>query len=289
MPVTKVGSRWVGGDLIFHDKATLAASGYVLRIAENELQAYMPLISSSRNGFRSTAVFVPDQYRTDYAFAVGFREPANELNVTMAGAANQNFDPIQVNLNIIGAGAAAGTVNASYMLITHDTTAMASLRLKCADWNVVVGVNVQDAYVYQGEIDFNAANIVVGGEAAVLGLTMNAGTQAVTGNLRGLIISMQGNGGMPAGAMGIEIRSTCTTRLAQAIGLKGTPQPQVGIAMGDRGNDNEGPQSAFFFPTGPSGDEGPVRHSVQTGNGEGSIQIKVGSGTKYLKYWTSPS
>lgn len=40
MPVTKVKSRWVGGDLIFYDASTLASGGYVFRIAENEIEIY---------------------------------------------------------------------------------------------------------------------------------------------------------------------------------------------------------------------------------------------------------
>lgn len=50
MPVTKVRSRWVGGDLIFYDATTRASTGYVFRIAENELEAYVPVTFSAGGG-----------------------------------------------------------------------------------------------------------------------------------------------------------------------------------------------------------------------------------------------
>ena len=89
----------------------------------------------------------PNSTRSYMSFGVGSR--TTEKDITMTAAASQHLDPIQLNLNIIGANpTSTSTINASYMLITHDTTAMAALRLKCADWNVVVGKNVLDAYVY---------------------------------------------------------------------------------------------------------------------------------------------
>ena len=250
--------------------------------------------SNSVAGFRSLPVFVPDATRTNYGFAIGTR--ATELDVTMAAALTQHLDPIQMNLNIIGANpTGSSTVNGIYQLITHDTADMANLRLKNADWNVVVAKDVLDAYCYQGEIDFTAAGITVGGESAVMGLVMNAGTDAVTGSLRGLIVSLQGAGNS-TDVIGMEIRCNVGTALGngakEAIKLFGTPLPIVGISMGDQANDNQGPQFAFFFPTGGGvfgADIGPLVNTVMAGDGEGSIAIKVGAGTKYLKYWASAS
>jgi len=230
--------------------------------------------------------FVPDSTRTNYAFCVGNR--VTELDVTMVASASQHFDPIQMNVNIIGANpSSTSTTNLMYALLTHDTVDMAALRIKCTDFNVSIGENVKDAYCYQGEVDFVEAGITIGGEAAVLGLVMNAGSDAVTGKVRGIIISMQGTGS-PADTVGIELRSTATTQ-AEGIRISGTPQTTVGIAMGNQTNDNEGPVNAFFFPSGPSADEGPVLHTAEAGTGAGSIKIKIGSSLKYLQYWDNAS
>lgn len=241
------------------------------------------LVGAMTTGIDFTAAtFVMDANRTNSAIAIGDRLGAK--TITFAAAVN-HFDPIQINLLTAGTNPTDGsTVNGIYQLITHST-AMTSLRLKCADWNIAVSKNVKDVYVYQGEVLFSGSGVTVGGEAAVLGLVMNAGASAVTGNLRGLIISMQG-AGFPANGIGIELRSTATT-LAEGIRISGTPLITVGIAMGNQANDNEGPTHAFFFPSGPGADVGPVVQSADSGAGDGSIKIKIGSSTKYLQYWDS--
>jgi len=251
------------------------------------------MIITSKTFLDFAPVFVPDSARSNFAFAIGKRGDAGELDVTMLVATTQHLDPIQMNLNIIGANpTGVSTINLIYTNITHDTVDMSNLRLKCADWNVVVGKDVLDAYVYQGEIDFIASGVAVGGEATVLGLVMNAGDEDVAGNLRGLIISMQGAGTHNT-AIGLEIRTTCGhslgTGLAEGIRIAGTPLPVVAIAMGNQDNDNEGPQNAFFFPSAGGADEGPCVGTVKSGDGEGSIKILVGATTKYLKYWSDPS
>ncbi|KKN86843.1 hypothetical protein LCGC14_0264020 [marine sediment metagenome] len=137
-------------------------------------------------------LLVPDSTRTDRAFSVGTR--VTEKDVTIGAGSDQNLDPLQLNLNIIGVNPGnSSTINGSYKLITHDTQAMANIRLKCSDWNVSVGVNLQDAYVYQGQVDFTGA-VTVGGEAAVMGLTMNSGSSTVTGNLWGIVVVTTGSG-----------------------------------------------------------------------------------------------
>lgn len=226
----------------------------------------------------------PDPNRTNSAIAIGDRLGAK--TITFAAEVD-HLDPIQINLLTAGVNPTAGsTVNGIYQLITHATD-MSGLRLKCSDWNIAISKDIQDAYVYQGEVVFSGSSVTVGGEAAVLGLVMNAGSSAVTGSLRGLIISMQG-AGFPADGIGIELRSTATT-LAEGIRISGTPLTTVGIAMGNQANDNEGPVNAFFFPSGPSADEGPVRNTAEAGTGAGSILIKIGSSTKYLQFWDNPS
>ena len=152
------------------------------------------------------ASFTPDTSRTDLAIRIGSR--ATELDVTMAASTGQNFDPMQFNINVIGANpTAAGTINLIYALITHDTTDMSYLRLKCTDWNIAIKKDIQDVYVYQGEVVFGAASIGVGGEGAVMSLNMNAGSSSVTGNLRGLIINCYGAGLPSSTSIGLEVRT----------------------------------------------------------------------------------
>jgi len=144
--------------------------------------------SNSTTGFRSLPVFVPDSTRTNYAIAIGSR--ITELDVTMAASTSQHLDPVQMNLNIIGsAPTSTSTVNGYFMQITHDTTAMTGyLRLKGCDWTMTINKNLQDAYIFQGEIDFTG-NTTVGGEAAGFGITMStAATSVVTGNVWGGVI-----------------------------------------------------------------------------------------------------
>jgi len=263
-----------------------ATTRYIpLSTAEASYTTAYPIISSSTTGYRCTAALDPDETRTNYALAVGNRVTA--LDVTMDGSTNQNFDPIQLSLNVIGtAPTGTSTTNLIYAKLAHDTKDMANLRLKCADWNVSVKFDVKDAYVYQGEIVFTNA-CTVGGESAVLGLVMNAGASTITGNLRGAIISMQG-AGTYASAVGLEIRTTCGvalgTGLSEGIRIAGTPLPVVGIAMGNQTNDNEGPQNAFFFPSIGGADEGPC---VASGTGTGAITIKIGTATRYIRFFTT--
>jgi len=256
-------------------------------IARDQIAIDLRSVNVQDGGFIADEVaLVPNSTRADMVLSIGSR--ATEKNITMVAAATQHLDPIQLNLNIIGANpTGSSTINGVYQLITHDTTDMSYLRLKNADWNIVIGKDILDAYCYQGEIDFTTAAVTVGGEAAVLGLVMNAGSYDITGNLRGLIISMQG-AGMHATAIGLEIRTTCGhalgTGLAEGIRISGTPLPIVGIAMGNQTNDNEGPQNAFFFPSIGGADEGPC---VASGTAQGAITILIGAATRYIRFWTT--
>ncbi|MFA6972953.1 MAG: hypothetical protein WC208_16340 [Gallionella sp.] len=235
----------------------------------------------------SGMTFTPDAARSKMAFGVGSR--ATEKSITMAASTTQHVDPIQMNLNIIGSNpTGSSTINGIYQNITHDTTAMANLRLKCADWNLTIAKNVLDAYVYQGEIDYSGTT-AVGGESAVMGLVMNAGAGAITGLLRGAIISMQG-AAAAATCVGLEIRTTMGTGLgsglAEGIRISGTPLPIVGIAFGNQTNDNEGPQFAFFVPSTAGADIGPWSATNASGDG-GKIAIKVGTNTRYINVYNS--
>jgi len=225
------------------------------------------------------ATFTPDTNRTDIAFALGSR--ATELDISMAGAATQNFDPVQFNVNIIGTEPTnASTVNLIYSNITHDTTDMTYLRLKCADWNITINKEVQDAYVYQGEIDYGAAATSVNGESAVMSLNMNAGTGAVTGNLRGLIVNCYGAGLPSSTSIGIEVRSDGgTATLAEGIRIwkVGGNTITTGIRFGSAMTNLYRIPVAGTAPT--------ISGVDNYADAEGSIKILVGSTAKYLHYW----
>jgi len=141
--------------------------------------------------------FVPSSSRDDIGLSIGTR--AAELDVTMAAAVSQHLEPIQINLNFIGsAPTSTSTVNAMYMQLTHDTTDMPNLRLKGADWTMTINKDLQDAYIFQGEIDFGSGINTIGGEAAVLGLTMNSGSGTLTGNRWGIVCVTTGSAGQTA-------------------------------------------------------------------------------------------
>uniref|UniRef100_A0A6H2A160 Uncharacterized protein n=1 Tax=viral metagenome TaxID=1070528 RepID=A0A6H2A160_9ZZZZ len=178
-------------------------------------QGYLAALYNSTEAYRILGTGIdfvgttltPDSARADIALAIGTR--ATEKDITMAAAASQHLDPIQVNLNIKGANpTSSSTFNTIYQLITHDTTDMTNIRLKCADWNIAIAKNILDAYVYQGEIGITAGagnTVAIGNEACVLGLTMNAGaTGTVTGLVRGIVILMSGSK-MPANAAAVYV------------------------------------------------------------------------------------
>ena len=99
------------------------------------------------------ATITPDASRTSSVIAIGDRLGAK--SITMAAEANYNLDPVQMNLNIIGTAPTSSTVNGIYMNITHAFADMANLRLKCADWTIMIDNACQDAYVIQTELVLN--------------------------------------------------------------------------------------------------------------------------------------
>ncbi len=142
--------------------------------------------------------YVPSSNRDDIGLSIGTR--AAELDVDLANSTSQHLEPVQMNLNFTASGGAptsTSTVNVLFMKLTHDTIAMPNLRLKGCDWTMAVGVNIQDAYMFQGEIDLSGS-FTVGGEVAVIGLTLNSGTGSITGNIWGMIIVTTGTAGQDA-------------------------------------------------------------------------------------------
>ena len=202
------GSRTYGNGILIEDDAGTSGTS-VLTTGLNISLACTTGITLSgavTTGIDFTATTLAlDSSRTNSAIAIGDRLGAK--TITMAAATN-HLDPVQINLSIAGVDPTAGsTINGIYQLITHGgATNMPGLRLKCADWNVVVKRNIQDAYVYQGEIDYTTNSVTVGGETAVMSLNMNCDS-TVTGDVRGLIVNIYGTGLANASSIGIEVRT----------------------------------------------------------------------------------
>jgi len=172
----------------FSANSGVYAGLYVGRWGSNADFGYGIYLENVDVGIQFAHTLVPDSTRTNMAIGIGSR--ATEKDVTMASANSQHLDPIQMNLNVIGViPTSTSTLNGFYMQLTHDTTAMTGyLRLKGCDWTATIAKNLQDVYIFQGEIDFTAAT-TVGGEAAGMGLTVSTGaTSVVTGNVWGAII-----------------------------------------------------------------------------------------------------
>ena len=121
----------------------------------------------STNSFTAADLtLTPDANRTYVAMQIGNR--VTEKDITMVAANNQNLDPVQLNLNVIGADPTnSSTINNIWQNITHDTIDMPHLRLKNADWNIAIGKNTLDAYCIQTEIDITGTANVTGQCAAI--------------------------------------------------------------------------------------------------------------------------
>ncbi len=143
-------------------------------------------------GIRINHTMTPDATRTNAALTLGSR--VTEKDITISAAADQNLDPFQINLNIIGANPTnTSTINGIYQKITHDTTAMANLRVKCADWYVVIGANATDAYVYQGELDITAAS-TLSGEAICMSALVDLGADITADRVCAFQAMISGSG-----------------------------------------------------------------------------------------------
>jgi hypothetical protein len=168
----------------------------------------------------TSATITPEATRANSCIAIGDRLGAKTIAMTAGGVA-KHLDPVQINLNVTGTTpGAVSTINGIYQLITHSTTAMTGeLRLKCADWTISVTKNLQDAYVFQGELDFLTNAVAVGGEATALGLTVNAAT-AVTGNVWGGIIVVSGTGIPAATSAVLKLDSRDTATVTHGLYLE---------------------------------------------------------------------
>ena len=88
---------------------------------------------------------------------------------------------------------------------------MTNIRLKCADFTIVTNKDCKDLYAYQGEIILSGT-MTVGGEAAVLGLVMDAGSGTVTGSALGIHMALRGSAlaGMTANGFYMSVGSGAT-------------------------------------------------------------------------------
>ena len=186
-------------------------------------------LSTTKGISTAGQTLTPDSTRSYMSIGIGSR--ATEKDITMTAAATQHLDPVQINLNIIGANPTdSSTVNSIYQLITHDTTAMSYLRLKCADWNIALGVNALDAYIFQGEIVCSGGP-TIGNEVSLIGLVLDAGATAVTcGSWSGITITMRG-AGIPSEAYGININNAGSGTLTNGIRILGSATITSGITM----------------------------------------------------------
>ena len=246
--------------------------------------------ASCTTGINIACGTTPNTSRTNHALVIGGRSTA-ELTVTFTANTALHYEPIQTNFDMAGvAPTSESTVNVWQGGITHDTRDMANLRLKFTDLLTTVAFDCKDVYIHQAEIILSGTT-TVSREVAVLGLVCNAGSGTITcGTYNGVNITMRGSG-TPAHAAGLMIHTTSSAVVAYGLKIYGTPQPTIGLCMGDYANDNQGPTHLLFVPSGPGADVGPVVQSA-TGAGtaaEGSIKIKVGSSTKYLQYFTASS
>jgi len=174
-----------GNLTLTHSSGTITNSGILVNTGA---------ITANGGISSSGQTLTPDANRTYIAYQVGSR--ATEKNITMTAAASQNLDPIQMNLNIVGAApTSTSTVNGIYQQITHDTTAMANIRIKAADWTVSIGKNATDAYVYQGELQHTATATLTGESICMSALTyLSAGVTVTADRVCALQAMISGDG-----------------------------------------------------------------------------------------------
>jgi len=174
--------------------------------------------STSTTGFATTATFVPDATRTNYAYSIGNR--AVELTVNLANDASQNFEPFQMNVNLTAsAGAPTSTSTARLLRIrsTHDTVDMPNLRIMNINTYMDVRKNMEAAYGQMNGVDFQTNAVTITTEAAVGVFNMDA-VSAVTGAVRGIIINLHGAGLPSTTSIGLEVRTDGgTATLAEGI------------------------------------------------------------------------
>ena len=221
--------------------------------------------------------------RSKSAISIGKRG-SSVFAVTCVNTQACHFDPIQINVDIVGANPnATSTMNMIYQQITHDTTAMSNLRLKGADWTIKAAKNLQDAYIFQGEIDFTA-NTTVGGEAAGLAISMTtAATSVVTGNVWGAILMTSFTSAVfVSSSLFISHRAGTLTHGIYFEPLGSTTITDLLYL------NNAGTVTNFFNATTESGGIGTTRATPNsTATCDGSLKVLIGAKTLYIPLYNA--
>jgi len=155
----------------------------------------LAIIGSPQRAIDLTAITItPSTDRSYAAIAIGHRG-GTTLDFTMTAAAvAQHVDPIQLEIAIKGVNpGATSTINAIYQQITHATANMAALRLKNADWTIIVSKNLMDAYCLQTEIDVTGTAGISGQCAAVSAAVQISGSGTLA-EVQALYASVGGSG-----------------------------------------------------------------------------------------------
>ena len=216
---------------------------------------------------------------SNIALEIGSR--TTEQTVTFAGGVGvENFEPVQLKVDFVGTNPASmSKVNMIYQQLTHDTTDMANLRLKCADFTIAVAKNLQDAYAYQGEIDFSGTS-TIGGEAAVVGYTMNCGSGSVTGNVYGGVFAMQGTS-TPAGSSSAIFLSARTSGMTMTNAVY--IEPVTGATITNGIYINEAGTLTNFAKWAATGSSIVISDNAMTANNTShAVRIAVGGATLYI-------
>lgn len=261
---TGFGFRGAGGRLNSSDHSIYYSGTEVLRY--------------NASGTKFVATLTPDSSRTYQAWSLGTR--GTEKDITMSAANSQHLEPIMINLNFIGSlPTSTSTVNVYYMQLTHDTTDMTSvLRLKGSDWTFTINKDLQDAYVYQGEIDFGSGTNTIGGEAACLGMTMNSGTGTLSGNRWVAVFVTTGSAGQTASLFLSHRGGTLTQSLYIECNSGQTITNAIYV--------NEAGTITNFLKFAATGSALIASdNAMTTNNTSHAIRIAIGGSTYYIPVW----
>ena len=227
------------------------------------------------------------------AFEIGSR--TDEFTLAFAGGDGvENFEPVQMKVDVTGTNpASTSKINMIYQQLTHDTTDMASLRLKCADFTISVNKNCKDVYAYQGEIAFGAGTPTASGEVATMGLVLDGGSALTCTNCKILNLTARG-AGLPANTSGLYIQSENGCTLTDGVRIQTLGTITNGLRFGNTaGTSSTCPTNMMAVPAAGSG----FVANLSGGNGSDdsitfdnpvSIRILVGGVAHYLVAGTDP-
>lgn len=251
-------------------------------------------IGINLSGVYTTAIsgnsmtITPDATRTKSFISFGNRTTQKTIDLGATAGLAFNCDPIQVSIKITDTGGLLdtdSTVNLTYMLLTHEESNKANLRLKCSDWNIVVKKNVKDVYCGQFEVDFATNALAVGGEAAIIGATMDC-SSAVTGNVYGAVIAMTGTG-TPATTSACLFLSPRTSGMTVTHGIYLEPASGVTLTNAIYVN-NVGTLTNFIQATTENGAIGATRATPnQNATCDGSLKVLIGAKTLYIPLYSA--